>query len=297
MRSRRSPRFGFLRPGLRAGLALTFGSLAVVNGFQHLNHISVDGPSQSDLTGVLAAAAGLVLVGLAASVPWRHRGTGSWRSRAVAVVALPVTAIAILGPIGMAQFDAHKWREPVGSPPSAAYEPVAFEASDGLELKGWYRPSSNGAAVIVVHGGGGDRTGAVRHAQMLARHGYGALVYDARGRGESEGSPNGYGWDWEKDVSGALSYLVRAGRRPHEDRCAGPLDGRRRVLQVAAETDDLAAVVTDGAAAGSFEDWARLRGAEIGTLPGWVMFSGIRVMTGDAPPPPSRIRSRRSTSC
>ena len=42
--------------------------------------------------------------------------------------------IAVLGPIGMAQFDAHKWREPIGAPPSAAYEPVALEASDGLEL-------------------------------------------------------------------------------------------------------------------------------------------------------------------
>ena len=279
--------FPSLRSGLRAGLALTFGSLAIVNGFQHLNHISVDGASQSDLTGVLAAAAGLVLVGLAVSIPWRHRGTGSWRSRAVAAVALPVTAIAVLGPIGMAQFDAHKWREPIGAPPSAAYEPVAFEASDGLELKGWYRPSSNGAAVIVVHGGGGDRTGAVRHAEMLARHGYGALVYDARGRGESEGSPNGYGWDWEKDVSGALRYLHT---RPDVDGtrigALGLSTGADVLLQVAAETDDLKAVVTDGAAAGSFEDWARLRGTEIGTVPGWVMFTGIRVLTGDAPPPP-----------
>ena len=279
--------FGFLRPGLRAGLALAFGSLATVNGFLHINHISVAGPSHSDVTGVLAAAAGLVLVGLAAAIPWRHRGTGSWRSRAVAAVGLPVAAIAVLGPVGMAQFDAHKWREPVGQPPTAAYEPVAFEASDGLDLKGWYRPSRTGAAVIVVHGGGGDRTGAVRHAQMLARHGYGVLVYDARGRGESQGSPNGYGWDWEKDVSGALRYLHgRPDVDPARIGALGLSTGADVLLQVAAERDDLAAVVTDGAAAGSFEDWARLRGTELGAVPGWVMFSTIRVLTGDAPPPP-----------
>ncbi len=279
--------FPFLRPGLRAGVALAFGSLAVVNGFQHLNHISVDGPSHSDLTGVLAASAGLVLVGLAVAIPWRHRGTGTWRSRALAAVALPVVAITVLGPIGMAQFDAHKWREPIGDAPNAAYQPIAFEASDGLDLKGWYRPSSNGAAMLVVHGGGGDRTGAVRHAQMLARNGYGVLVYDARGRGESDGSPNGYGWDWEKDISGALEYLHG---RPDVDRdrigALGLSTGADALLQVAAERDDLAAVVTDGAAAGSFEDWARLRGTELGTVPGWVMFSTIRVLTGDAPPPP-----------
>ena len=38
-------------------------------------------------------------------------------------------------------------REPVGKPPSAAYESVRFRGSDGLELAGWYRPSRNGAGV------------------------------------------------------------------------------------------------------------------------------------------------------
>jgi fermentation-respiration switch protein FrsA (DUF1100 family) len=289
--------FPRLRAGLRAGLTLAFGSLALVNGFLHLQHISADGPSHSDLTGVLAAAAGLVLVGLAAVIPWRHRGEGTWRSRAVAAVALPVAAIAVLGPVGMAQFDAHKWREPIGEPPTAAYEDVAFEATDGLELHGWYRPSTNGAAVLIVHGGGGDREGAVRHAQMFVRHGYGALVYDARGRGESEGSPNGYGWDWEKDVAGALEYLHgRADVDPSRIAALGLSTGADVLLQVAAERHDLAAVVTDGAAAGSFEDWARLRGTELGAVPGWVMFSTIRVLTGDAPPPPLQDQVARITS-
>jgi hypothetical protein len=44
---------------------------------------------------------------------------------------------------------------------------------------GWYRPSRNGAAVLLVHGGGGDRSGPLRHARMLARHGDGVLLYDA----------------------------------------------------------------------------------------------------------------------
>jgi alpha-beta hydrolase superfamily lysophospholipase len=84
----------------------------------------------------------------------------------------------------------HKWREPVGDPPSAAYRDVSFKASDGLDIAGWYRPSRNGAAVFVVRGGSSDRKGSLHHAEMLARHGYGVLVYDARGRGESGGSEN-----------------------------------------------------------------------------------------------------------
>ena len=44
--------------------------------------------------------------------------------------------------------------------------------------------------------------------------------------------------------------------------------------------------MADGAAAGSFADWQRLRGTELGTVPGWMMFSTIRVLSGDPPGPP-----------
>jgi hypothetical protein len=68
--------FPRLRPGLRAALALLFGTLASVNGMLHVKHIAESGAAASDLTGVLAAAAGAVLVGLAIAIPWLHRGEG-----------------------------------------------------------------------------------------------------------------------------------------------------------------------------------------------------------------------------
>ena len=70
-----------------------------------------------------------------------------------------LATVAVLVPIAFGIVATHKWREPVGDPPSAAYRDVTFEASDGLELAGWYRPSENGAAVLVVHGGSSDRKG------------------------------------------------------------------------------------------------------------------------------------------
>ena len=98
----------------------------------------------------------------------------------------------------MAITETHKFREPIGAPPSADYREVAFDASDGVHLSGWYRPTRNGATLLVVHGGGGDRTGAVAHAKLLVRHGYGVLLYDARGRGKSEGTQNAFGWGWTR---------------------------------------------------------------------------------------------------
>ena len=92
-----------------------------------------------------------------------------------------------------------------------AHERVTFAASDGIRLAGWYVRSRNGAAIVLVHGGGGDRQGTIRHARMLAKAGYGVLLYDARGRGESAGHENAFGWQWDRDVRGAVSYLTRRG--------------------------------------------------------------------------------------
>ena len=59
---------------------------------------------------------------------------------------------------------------------------VRFETRDGPELEG--HTVAQGAAVISSPG----RAGSQRPAQMLARHGYGVLLFDRRGEGESEGT-------------------------------------------------------------------------------------------------------------
>jgi fermentation-respiration switch protein FrsA (DUF1100 family) len=131
----------------------------------------------------------------------------------------------------------------------------------------------------VVHGGSSDRKGSAAHASMLARHGYGVLLYDARGRGESEGSENNYGWDWHKDIAGALAFLGRrADVDPDRIGAIGLSTGADALIDMA---PDVAALVSDGAAASSFDDWHRLRGDEVGVVPGWVMFGTIRVLSGD----------------
>jgi hypothetical protein len=281
--------FPSLRPGLRAALAFSFGGLAIVNGALHLIDIEKYGASGSDVTGALAVAGGVVLVGLAVAIPWRHRGAGSrpWLGRAVAVPAVLAGVLFVLAPIGAGIVASHKWREPIGEPPSAAYRDVAFEASDGLDIKGWYRPSENGATVLVVHGGSSDRKGSVAHAELLARHGYGVLVYDARGRGESDGSENNYGWDWAKDIAGALAFLKQQeGVDPERIGALGLSTGADVLIEVAAKRDDVKALVADGAAAGSFEDGQRLNGVSAATPPAWLMFTTIRVLSGDPPGPP-----------
>jgi hypothetical protein len=134
--------FPSLRPGVRSSIAFTFGALALVNGGRHVHHILMDGTTANDVTGALAMAAGLVLVGLAAWIPFRHRGEGASgpvRRWVVRVLVLPVFVLALVaffGPVGMAIVDIHSLHRSIGSPPSADYQDVSSTASDGVGLRG-----------------------------------------------------------------------------------------------------------------------------------------------------------------
>jgi uncharacterized protein len=286
--------FSRLRPGLRAALALVFGIFGLVNGMQHVIHVGLDGPAHSDLTGVLAAVAAAVLIALGLAIPFLHRGEGAatrrrrWAIRAAVVAAAALVGFVFLLPAGGAIVQVHKFREPIGDPPSAAYEPVTFRASDGLRISGWYVRSRNRAAVILVHGGGGDRTGPVRHAELLRRHGYGVLLYDSRGRGESEGNHNFFGWGWANDVDGALAFLRdRPGVDPERIGGLGLSTGADVLIEVAASRGrELRAVVSDGATAASFEDHWNAFGVDPATPFTWTYIAAARVLSGLSPPEP-----------
>jgi pimeloyl-ACP methyl ester carboxylesterase len=97
------------------------------------------------------------------------------------------------------------------------FEAVEFPAADGVTLSGWYVPSQNGAAVVLLHGAGSTRSAVLDHAVVLAGNGYGVLLFDARGHGESAGRAMDFGWYGDADIGGALDYLsqrpgVEAGR-------------------------------------------------------------------------------------
>ncbi|MGE5262481.1 MAG: alpha/beta hydrolase [Acidobacteriota bacterium] len=87
------------------------------------------------------------------------------------------------------------------------YEPVVLTSWDGVKLSGWYIPSRNRAAVILLHGYGNDRAMMLHQAEIMARHGYGVLLYDLRAHGESEGDQRTFGWQDVDDVPAAVAFL------------------------------------------------------------------------------------------
>ena len=79
---------------------------------------------------------------------------------------------------------------------------------------------------------------------MLARHGYGALLFDRRGEGESDGDPNVFGWAGE-DIRAAVEFL-RSRPEIDPDRIGGLglSVGGEMMIEAAAESDGLKAVVS-----------------------------------------------------
>ena len=148
---------------------------------------------------------------------------------------------------------------------------MQFTTSDGLRLKGWYIPSRNGAAVISFPG----RASSQQRAKLLARHGYGVLLFDRRGEGESEGDPNLFGWQGERDIHAAVAFLQgRPDVDPERIGGIGLSVGGEMMIEAAAESPALKAIVSEGASSRSVRDelanpgggWSEIIGNGVATL-------------------------------
>jgi uncharacterized protein len=172
-----------------------------------------------------------------------------------------------------------------------SYQQVSFRTADGLELVGWYVPSCNRAAVIVFPG----RHSTVAPARMLVRHGYGVLLFDRRGEGASEGDSNALGWSGDRDLLAAIQYLQqRADLDPARIGGLGYSVGGELMIETAAKTDALKAVVSEGAGARSIHEYFDMPTDTTWLFPGgmWAMTpmmatatTATALFSASAPPP------------
>jgi fermentation-respiration switch protein FrsA (DUF1100 family) len=86
------------------------------------------------------------------------------------------------------------------------FEEIILHTPDGLQLASWYTAPRNGTVILVAHGYANARLAEV-HA-LFARHGYGALSWDFRAHGESEGKVCTAGYYEAADVETALDFVL-----------------------------------------------------------------------------------------
>jgi hypothetical protein len=239
-----------LRAGVRAAIAMTFGAIGITVGVPAVYHLLDGNASGDDYTRVLAIVAGAVVLISGPVTLWKARRTGGSRRgrylrRSLTIAGGSALALAIVWflvfPIGFAYIYTHTGKEAVTPELGVSYEGVTVTTSDSLELSASYVPSQNRAAVVLF-------PGATRpeEARMLIRHGYGVLLLDPRGQGNSEG--DSVRWAGDRDLLAGVSYLrTRPDVDPDRIGGFGFSIGGEMLLEAAAQSDGFKAVVSEGA--------------------------------------------------
>lgn len=128
------------------------------------------------------------------------------------------------------------------------FENVTVTNPDGMELAGWFVPSENGAVIIMQHGYKSTRRELLNEAEMMHRHGYGALITSIRAHDYSEGELITLGVTETADMEAWYRYLVsRNDIDPDKIGILGNSFGGMLAIQYAAQNENIRAVVANSA--------------------------------------------------
>ncbi|MEE8354067.1 MAG: alpha/beta hydrolase [Dehalococcoidales bacterium] len=87
------------------------------------------------------------------------------------------------------------------------FEEVALATSDGVTLSAWFIPSGQSrGTVLFCHGNAGNISDRLDSIQVFNQLGLDVLIFDYRGYGESQGTPDEIGTYW--DAEAAWRYLI-----------------------------------------------------------------------------------------
>ena len=258
-----------------------------------ISHLDKQGLTGARVTGILAIAGGLVLLSIGTTRLLRM-AKSRWRKLLVIPIAFVIAQFFLL-PVGLAVYTTNAARPPLsGRTPADIgldFEEVIVASADDTLLAGWYVPATNGAAVLLRHGSGSTRVGVLDHAAFLAEAGYGVLMLDARGHGESGGRINELGWHGAEDIDAALDYLST--RPDVTDEHLGVLGlsmGGEEALTAAALDERIGAVVSEGAGIGTYGDSIAAGSHAVERIINWTQFAAVDVLS-DASQPESIHRT------
>ncbi len=201
----------FAAPGWKAlALAVIGGVTTVIASAIGMSHQRTGEVSLGLLGAALALTGGVLALGSA--VTWMTRAIRGWR-RVVALAVALVVGYMLFLPLGIAVYATNPPRTDVAAQTPAdrglTFHDARFPTADGTLLAGWYVPAATHAAVVLVPGSGSSRSAILDHATVLAHRGYGVLLVDPRGHGDSGGDAMEFGWYGDQDIAAAVTYLTQ----------------------------------------------------------------------------------------
>lgn len=275
--------------GLAATAALGVGTAATAAGAGiGIRHLQETGLTLGTVTGLALLALGLALLGYAVTVTWRVMH-GWWRL-ALLPVAVVVAQVVLASAVAVMYAVVPPTSLGAGTPADhgLAYRDVSFTTSDGADISAWWIPSRNGSAVVLKHGAGSTRTSTLRHAGVLARHGYGVLMMDARGHGRSGGTGMDLGWYGDQDTAAAVTFLRgQEGVVPSKIGVVGLSMGGEEAIGAAGTDPRIAAVVAEGATGRTAADNDDVRPQDRSAVErgvDWFTYGLTDLLTGASPP-------------
>jgi fermentation-respiration switch protein FrsA (DUF1100 family) len=143
---------------------------------------------------------------------WRRTRVLRWLTVAYLAVLLLFMALEDSLLYFPAKYPTGDWQ-----PAGLKFEDAWFNAPDGTRLHGWYVPAANPRAyVLFAHGNAGHLADRAYTARMLAQDlGVSVLMFDYRGYGRSEGSPNEAGI--LSDARAARAWLAERAKIQERD--------------------------------------------------------------------------------
>ncbi|MBI3168191.1 MAG: alpha/beta fold hydrolase [Chloroflexi bacterium] len=173
----------------------------------------------------------------------------------------------IVGILAVTLIFTNRWTQSVLHPPSRTpptgdlfktegieFESVTLTTEDGLDLAAWYTSPQNGAVILIAHGYNDNRPESIY--AMFVENGYGALAWDFRAHGGSDGGMSTLGYYERMDVEAALDFALAQEGAEHVGAWGGSMGAATLILS-AAEHPEIEALVADSAYP-SLEDVLRL---------------------------------------
>ncbi len=239
----------------RGVLLVAAGAVVLAVGVGLIPHLIDADLSPATVMSVIAVVGGLIVVVIGSRLLLDDRRTAAKLGGGVTLVLTIGAVVWMIAPPVAATNVPPTSIESTPADHGLDAESIVLTTTDDVRLAAWYVTGTTDAAVVLLHGAGSTRSNVLDHAAVLADNGYGVLMIDARGHGDSDGEAMDFGWNGDLDIAAGTDFLESRGDvDPRRIGVVGMSMGGEEAIGATAANAAIGAVVAEGATGRSASD-------------------------------------------